>query len=203
MFAARLRSFLAHGQIQAVCHADAARGSTLRRPRLVRPGLRHFVWLGPDWTDTRSWTRSAAIPEWVHSVSVPLAPGCPSPPSWDAYPRTSAEFHAACEQLSAVVLGGLSRESPPVIRRCAGWSVGPEYFTDQQAGTRRLPESLGGDRRIWLLQRNYYGVDTLLVEPGHLALTDPAGRNRRLERPESWFAGELEGGTRQQPPGLG
>ena len=38
VFAARLRGFLARGQIQEVCHADAARGSTLRRPRLVRPG---------------------------------------------------------------------------------------------------------------------------------------------------------------------
>jgi len=194
-FFERLHGFVARKQVQAVCRAKAE-DTASGKPRVARPGFNHHAVLGPDWTDHEAWMRSDVVP-----LCMPLIRRGDEPPSWDAFPDASPAFWATCERLQGIALGLLHSLIRPVIRRASVWPA-PEYFKTRPKGAMPLPDELRGDHgALWWLQRNYCGVDTLLLEPGILVLADREGRVKicRDMSPEVWLAGELEGATGLQP----
>jgi hypothetical protein len=194
-FFERVRGFVESGHVHVVCRAEAE-DVTGGKPRVLRPGFHHHGVVGPDWIDHDTFMRSDVPP-----VCVSLEHHRDEPPSWEAFPDVSPAFRAACEQLQGVAISMLHSLMKPVIRRASVWPA-PEYFKTRRTGETTLPDEVRGVHgALWWLQRNYCGVDTLLLEPGILVLADVHGRVKicRDVSPEHWLAGELEGGTRLQP----
>ena len=172
------------------CHLQAYVNAIFTQ--VLRPGNDHVALLGlADDND-------AGI-DGAQAVSIPLirAPGPKQ--SWDAFPRISPEFRAACEQLAGVFLGGLYGQQWPIIEPCKEWHRWWTFFgSGSENRLKQLREQQG---QLWALQHNYYGVVTLLQEPGVLVRADSRLGYRVMEEisPRDWLAGELEGGTRKQP----
>jgi hypothetical protein len=185
----RIRTFLERGQILAACWVPE--GETPEE--IVRPSEHHFVLIGKDGTDIHA--------DGQDTIGVPLLPAAPVP-SWDPFPDVSAGFRMTCEQLAGVFPNGVDAWSLPFVLRPDQWVDWRDGFPTDAQGGPDVPQLLAESKReTWILQRNYYGVCTLLQAPGRIVRGDYGGRAQVLEHtsPEEWLAGELEGGTRQQP----
>lgn len=191
-FSDRLQRFVARGQVKVACFAEGSWVSADTPPRLVRPGFDHVALLGPDGPKELDGKSGD-----VQAVALPLVRPAAPAPSWEAFPLVAPEFRAACEQLAGVTLGGLFVELP-VIEPWAEWSKWQRQFAF--GSQNKPPELLAAGVKLWALQLNYYGVVTLLEEPGRLVLAK--GRELRVledRSPQDWLAAELEGGTTRQP----
>ena len=188
-FFRRVRTFLGRGQVHAACYVPEGE----HPDQINRPSKHHFVLIGEDGIDPFSDGRD--------TTGVRLVPR-PEAPSWAPFPDVSGDFRAACEQLAGVFPVGISAWFLPYVLFADGWTQWREAFPSRVPGLVGVPQALEeASVETWILQKNYYGVCTLLQAPGRIVLADAEGRIRVLEdtSPEKWLARELEGGTRQQP----
>jgi len=188
-FYAVLRGLLERGRLQAACFVPEGD----HPDEIIRPSEHHFILIGDDGNTLGH--------KGLDPIGVSLVPRS-APPSWDPFPDVSLDFRLACEQLAGVFPNGLMAWFVPYIRPAAQWTEWRRGFASPSVGGGGIPRLLEeSERETWILQKNYYGVCTLLQAPGRIVLGDQSGRVRILENtsPEEWLARELEGGTRQQP----
>ncbi|HIF22423.1 MAG TPA: hypothetical protein EYQ27_11060 [Gemmatimonadetes bacterium] len=159
-----------------MCLTDAADTYSGKYPDVVREGYAHYALLGSDWIDKKAWTRSKRVPEGVDSVCLPLRPWCEAPPSWQDFTAVPKEVRAACECLEGLLMSGVSFGICPVIAGCSDWPRSDPEFVERIRTSPNLPVRVEpGEARVWTLQHNYYDVETHVVAPGHIVLTDGRG----------------------------